>query len=110
MRRRIALPPGRSRLAYGTPAAGPTRANSPAAERGLRPAARRATIAGRTSPRRTPHPGQRTTAMRLHRLLLTLLAVAALVGIAYVGQSTEPAGSKMATAAQNFLDTLKEDQ
>jgi Protein of unknown function (DUF3500) len=48
--------------------------------------------------------------MRLHRLLLTLLAVVALVGIAYVGQSTEPAGSKMATAAQNFLDTLKEDQ
>jgi hypothetical protein len=48
--------------------------------------------------------------MRLHRLLLAVVLVVALVGVAYVGQAPEPAGSRMAGAAQKFLDTLKEDQ
>jgi hypothetical protein len=48
--------------------------------------------------------------MRLYRLLLAAVLTAGLVGVAYVGQTPEPAGARMAAAAQKFLDTLKEDQ
>jgi hypothetical protein len=48
--------------------------------------------------------------MRLYRLLLAVVLVAALVGVAYVGQTPEPAGARMTAAAQKFLDTLKDDQ
>ena len=48
--------------------------------------------------------------MRLYRLLLAVVLAAGLVGVAYVGQTPEPAGSRMAAAAQKFLDTLKDDQ
>jgi hypothetical protein len=43
-------------------------------------------------------------------VLLALAAAAVLVGLAYVNQATEPAGARMATAAQKFLDSLKDDQ
>jgi hypothetical protein len=48
--------------------------------------------------------------MRLHRLLLALLAAAGLLGIAYVGHSAETPGVKMTNAAVKFLDSLKEEQ
>src|SRR5262245_10376239 len=48
--------------------------------------------------------------MKLLRLLLTLSAFAGLVGVAYVGQATEPAGAKMTTAAEKFLEALSADQ
>jgi hypothetical protein len=48
--------------------------------------------------------------MKLHRLLLGLLAVAALLGIAYVGHSAETPGVKMTNAAGKFLDSLKDNQ
>jgi Protein of unknown function (DUF3500) len=48
--------------------------------------------------------------MKLHRVLLALLAVAVVAGLAYVGQVAEPAGSKMAAAGQKFVDSLKKDQ
>src|SRR5262249_55392747 len=47
---------------------------------------------------------------KLYRLLLVLLLTAGLVGVAYVGQTAEPTGARMAAAAQKFLDTLKDDQ
>jgi hypothetical protein len=50
------------------------------------------------------------TAMKLHRLLLGLLAVAGLLGIAYLGHSAETPGVKMTNAAGKFLDSLKADQ
>jgi hypothetical protein len=48
--------------------------------------------------------------MKLYRLVLALMLVAGLVGVAYMGQTAEPTGVKMAGAAQKFLDSLKEDQ
>jgi hypothetical protein len=48
--------------------------------------------------------------MKLYRVLLAVVLVAALVGVAYVGQAPEPAGSRMAAAAEKFLDSLKDDQ
>jgi hypothetical protein len=48
--------------------------------------------------------------MKLYRLLLAVLLAAGLVGVAYVGQTPEPAGARMAAAAQHFLDSLKDDQ
>ncbi len=48
--------------------------------------------------------------MKLHRLLLGLLLVAALVGAAYLGQNTEPAGARMTDAATRFLNSLTPEQ
>ncbi len=48
--------------------------------------------------------------MKLHRLLLACAAAAGLVAVAVIGQSTEPAGSRMAAAAQKFLGTLSDEQ
>jgi hypothetical protein len=48
--------------------------------------------------------------MKLLRLLLAVTALAVVVGVAYVNQNTEPAATKMANAAQKFLDTLSENQ
>jgi hypothetical protein len=48
--------------------------------------------------------------MKLLRLLLTLAAVGVLGGVAYVGQATEPAGAKMANAAEKFLQSLSDEQ
>jgi hypothetical protein len=48
--------------------------------------------------------------MKLYRLLLAVLLVTGLVGVAYVGQTTESAGVKMASAAKALVHTLKEDQ
>jgi hypothetical protein len=48
--------------------------------------------------------------MRLHRLLLALVATAALFGIAYLGHTAETPGVKMTNAAGKFLDSLKEEQ
>jgi len=48
--------------------------------------------------------------MKLHRLLLALVVVAGLVGMAYVGQTAEPAAAKMAGAADKFLTSLKPEQ
>jgi hypothetical protein len=48
--------------------------------------------------------------MKLHRLLLGLLACAALLGIAYLGHTAETPGVKMTNAAGKFLDSLKDDQ
>ncbi len=47
--------------------------------------------------------------MKLSRMFLALVAVLSLVGVAYVQQATEPAGAKMADAAQSFLATLDGD-
>jgi hypothetical protein len=48
--------------------------------------------------------------MRLHRVLLALLAGAGLLGIAYLGHTAETPGVKMTNAASKFLDSLKEEQ
>jgi hypothetical protein len=48
--------------------------------------------------------------MKLHRLLLALVVVAGLVGMAYVGQTAEPAAAKMAGAADKLLASLKPEQ
>jgi hypothetical protein len=43
-------------------------------------------------------------------MLLTLIAVAALAGVAYVRQANEPAGSKMLNAAEKLLASLTAEQ
>lgn len=48
--------------------------------------------------------------MKLHRLFLALVVVAGLGGVAYVSQVAEPAGAKMADAADKFLDSLTPEQ
>jgi hypothetical protein len=48
--------------------------------------------------------------MKLTRLLLSLVLMAVLVGLAYVGQATESSGTKMANAAEKFLDSLSQEQ
>ena len=48
--------------------------------------------------------------MRLSRMLLALVVVAALAGVAYVRQANEPTGVKMAYAAEKFLTSLDGDQ
>lgn len=48
--------------------------------------------------------------MKLSRLLLSLALLVGLSGVAYVAQLAEPAGVKMANAADKFLATLKEEQ
>jgi hypothetical protein len=48
--------------------------------------------------------------MKLARMVLALLLVAALAGVAYVRQANESAGSKMANAAEKFLASLSAEQ
>jgi hypothetical protein len=48
--------------------------------------------------------------MKLARLLLSLFLVAFLAGVAYVGQKSEPAGAKMAGAAERFVGSLTPEQ
>jgi hypothetical protein len=48
--------------------------------------------------------------MKLFRLLLALPVLGLIVGVAYVAQSTETAGAKMAGAADKFLGSLNADQ
>jgi Protein of unknown function (DUF3500) len=48
--------------------------------------------------------------MRLSRMVLVVLVVGVLVGVAYVEQATAPAGTKMATAAEKFVDSLGAEQ
>jgi hypothetical protein len=48
--------------------------------------------------------------MKLHRVLMTSLAVACLVGVAILAQTTDTPGVKMATAAEKLLASLKDDQ
>ncbi len=48
--------------------------------------------------------------MRLSRMLLALTLLAGLAGVAYVRQANEPAGSKMANAAEKLLASLTAEQ
>src|SRR5271167_2429732 len=48
--------------------------------------------------------------MKLLRLSLALPVLGLIVGIAYVAQSTETSGAKMAAAADKFLASLNADQ
>src|SRR5438874_12911372 len=48
--------------------------------------------------------------MKLRRMLLALVITGALVGVAYVGQTSEPAGVRMVTAAEKFLDSLDKEK
>lgn len=48
--------------------------------------------------------------MKLLRLSAAVLALAVLTGVAYVNQATETAGTKMTSAADKFLGTLKDEQ
>src|SRR5437763_12910684 len=48
--------------------------------------------------------------MNLRRLFLAVALLLAVVGVAYVGQANEPAGVKMANAAQKFLDGLDKEK
>jgi hypothetical protein len=48
--------------------------------------------------------------MKLRSLVLATLLVAALAGVAYVAQQTEPPGSRMATAAEKLLNSLSPEQ
>src|SRR5436309_5857504 len=48
--------------------------------------------------------------MKLRRMLLALLLTGALVGVAYVGQTSEPAGVRMVAAAEKFLDSLDKEK
>src|SRR5947209_441586 len=48
--------------------------------------------------------------MKLRRMLLAVVLTGALVGVAYVGQTSAPAGVRMVTAAEKFLDSLNKDK
>jgi hypothetical protein len=48
--------------------------------------------------------------MKLSRLVFSILLVGGLAGVAYVAQQSEPTGSKMASAAEKFLASLKPEQ
>src|SRR5438876_9414468 len=48
--------------------------------------------------------------MKLYRLLIGLVVVAALVGAARLAQTTEPDGVKMANAAAKWVTSLTSDQ
>lgn len=48
--------------------------------------------------------------MKLKRALLAVLAVLTVSGVAYVRQVTEPAGARMARAAERFLSVLNAEQ
>jgi hypothetical protein len=48
--------------------------------------------------------------MKVIRLFLAIAAVAVLTSVAYVNQATESSGTKMVTAAEKFLSTLKDEQ
>src|SRR5689334_11691566 len=48
--------------------------------------------------------------MRLKKLVIVPLVTAALVGVAVIGEQKETVGVQMATAAERFLGTLKDDQ
>jgi hypothetical protein len=48
--------------------------------------------------------------MKLCRVLLALALVAGLAGVAYVRQASEPAGTKMVAAAEQFLASLTKEQ
>lgn len=48
--------------------------------------------------------------MRLHRIVLALAVFACLAGIAYVRQTNDTVGERMASAADKFLATLNEKQ
>jgi hypothetical protein len=48
--------------------------------------------------------------MKAHRMLLAMLALGVLTGVAYVRQAAEPAGAKMAVAAEKFLAGLTPEQ
>src|SRR5262249_20864162 len=54
-------------------------------------------------------PHREGTAMKLLRLVLAVTALAVVVGVAYVNQTTQPAAPKMANAAQKFLETPSEN-
>src|SRR5688572_17456898 len=48
--------------------------------------------------------------MKLRRMLLALVGLVGLASAAYVAQQVEPAGAKMAKAANAFLGTLAPEQ
>src|SRR5262245_37358721 len=48
--------------------------------------------------------------MKARNLILAALLVAALAGVAYVGQQSEPPAGKMAAAADKLLGALKAEQ
>src|SRR5438034_718582 len=48
--------------------------------------------------------------MKSTRILLCLAVLASMAGLAYVGQQAAPAGSKIVSAAQQFLDSLSAEQ
>jgi hypothetical protein len=48
--------------------------------------------------------------MKALRIMLAVVVVGALAGLAYVAQQAEPAGVKMVTAANKFLDSLSKEQ
>lgn len=48
--------------------------------------------------------------MKSLRIVLTLSLAACLTGVAYVAQQIEPAGAKMADAADKFLGALKDEE
>src|SRR5262245_59402907 len=48
--------------------------------------------------------------MKTGRVLLGLGILGLLAGLAYVGQRTEPAGARMATAAQKLIDSFTAEQ
>src|SRR5262245_60876955 len=48
--------------------------------------------------------------MKLSRMTLAVVATATLAGVAFVGQEKDTAGTKMAAAAQKFLNSLSAEQ
>src|SRR5437773_1684872 len=48
--------------------------------------------------------------MKLSRMLLALALVATMASVAYVSQRPDPPATKMALAAQKFIDSLTADQ
>src|SRR5262245_53248110 len=48
--------------------------------------------------------------MKLSRMLLALVLVATLAGVAYVRQGSDPPATKMAAAAQKFVESLTPEQ
>lgn len=48
--------------------------------------------------------------MKLRQLVLAIISAATVAGVAYVDQSAEPAGAKMAVAAEKLLGTLTDEQ
>src|SRR5713226_2493460 len=67
------------------------------------------TVSSSAAPANSHHPFE-NVAMKIFRMTLALSCAMVLVGVAYVGQAKETAGTKMAVAAKKFQESLTAEQ